>query len=282
MTAIKLDGKQLALKMQQEMMQEVSLFKEKNNTVPKLVVVLVGSDSASCVYVNHKMTYAQKVGFQSEVIKLPKTVSQQELLDQIEKLNLDNDVNGILVQLPLPQHIDEQKVLVSIVAEKDVDGFHPINVGNFVLGNDSTIPCTPYGIMKLLKEYNIDVSGKLAVVIGRSNIVGKPMATLLQRENATVIMAHSKTQQLRELTKQADVVVVAIGRGNFIDESYIKDGAIVIDVGMNRDENGQLIGDVHPNVMEKASYMTPVPGGVGPMTVTMLIKQTLEQAKKQV
>lgn len=282
MTAIKLDGKQLALKIQQEMIEEVSVFKTQYHKAPKLVVVLVGENPASCVYVNHKMTYAQKVGFQSEVIKLPETVSQEELLNEIERLNNDNDVNGILVQLPLPKHIDEQTVLVSIAAQKDVDGFHPTNVGNFVLGNDSTIPCTPYGIMELLKEYQIDVAGKLAVVVGRSNIVGKPMATLLQRENATVIMAHSKTQELKALTKQADIVVVAIGRGNFIDDSYINDGAIVIDVGMNRDENGKLIGDVHPNVMDKASYMTPVPGGVGPMTVTMLIKQTMEQAKKQV
>lgn len=282
MAAIKLDGKQLALKIQQEMIEEVSAFKAQYHKVPKLVVVLVGENPASCVYVNHKMAYAQKVGFQSEVIKLPETVSQEELLNEIERLNNDNDVNGILVQLPLPKHIDEQTVLISIAAHKDVDGFHPTNVGNFVLGNDSTIPCTPYGIMELLKEYQIDVSGKLAVVIGRSNIVGKPMATLLQRENATVIMAHSRTQNLKELTKQADIVVVAIGRGDFIDDSYINDGTIVIDVGMNRDENGKLIGDVHPNVMDKASYMTPVPGGVGPMTVTMLIKQTLEQAKKQV
>lgn len=282
MTANRLDGKQLSLKMQQEMIHEVIVFKETYHKVPKLVVVLVGDNPASCIYVNHKMNYAQKVGFQSEVIKFPETVSQDELLNKIESLNKDTSVNGILVQLPLPKHIDEQKVLVSIADSKDVDGFHPTNVGNFVLGNDSTIPCTPYGIMELLHAYNINVSGKLAVVVGRSNIVGKPMATLLQRENATVIMAHSKTQQLKELTNQADIVVVAIGRGNFIDESYIKEGAIVIDVGMNRDENGHLIGDVHPNVMEKASYMTPVPGGVGPMTVTMLIKQTLEQAKKQV
>lgn len=282
MTAIKLNGKQLALKIQEEMIEKVSVFKEQYHKSPKLVVVLVGENPASCVYVKHKMAYAQKVGFQSEVIKLPDTVSQEELLSHIEKLNVDNDVNGILVQLPLPKHIDEQTVLVSISAKKDVDGFHPINVGNFVLGNESTIPCTPYGIMALLKEYQIDVAGKLAVVIGRSNIVGKPMATILQRANATVIMAHSKTQQLKELTKQADIVVVAIGRGHFVDESFIKDGAVVIDVGMNRTQEGRLIGDVHPNVMEKASYMTPVPGGVGPMTVTMLIKQTLEQAKKQV
>lgn len=282
MTAIKLNGKQLALKIQQEMIEKVSVFKAQYHKAPKLVVVLVGENPASCVYVKHKMTYAQKVGIQSEVIQLPDTVSQEELLSHIEKLNDDNDVNGILVQLPLPKHIDEQTVLVSIAAKKDVDGFHPTNVGNFVLGNESTIPCTPYGIMALLKDYQIDVAGKLAVVIGRSNIVGKPMATLLQRENATVIMAHSKTQQLKELTKQADIVVVAIGRGHFVDESFIKDGAVVIDVGMNRSQEGKLIGDVHPNVMEKASYMTPVPGGVGPMTVTMLIKQTLEQAKKQV
>lgn len=190
-------------------------------------------------------------------------------------------MHGILVQLPLPQQLDERVILDAIDASKDVDGFHPMNVGQFILGNDSTIACTPMGIMQLLAHYDIELSGKLAVVIGRSNIVGKPMAMLLQKANATVIMAHSHTQQLQELTKQADIVVVAIGRGHFIDASYIKEGAIVIDVGMNRDAEGKLIGDVHTNAFEKASFMTPVPGGVGPMTITALMQQTLQQAIKQ-
>lgn len=282
MTAIRLDGRKLAQKKQEELTHLVKTFFNDNGLLPQLVVVLIGNDSASHVYVNNKEKMAQAIGMASRVIRLDETVSQEVVLQTITQLNNDDTVHGILVQLPLPQHIDEQAVLTAIDAKKDVDGFHPYNVGQFVLGNDAPVACTPSGIMDLFSHYQIDLSGKLVVVIGRSNIVGKPMALLLQQADATVIMAHSKTSQLKELTKLADIVVVAIGRGHFIDETFIKEGAIVVDVGMNRDDNGRLIGDVHPNVLEKASFMTPVPGGVGPMTIITLMKQTLEQAKKQV
>ncbi|MBS4761463.1 bifunctional 5,10-methylenetetrahydrofolate dehydrogenase/5,10-methenyltetrahydrofolate cyclohydrolase [Carnobacteriaceae bacterium zg-ZUI252] len=281
MVAITLNGQALALEIQDKLKDDVREFQKRYQCAPNLSVIVVGNNPASQVYVRNKSIVAEKIGFVSETITLPENITQDELLKVIEERNTNRSVHGILVQLPLPNHIDEQIILTAIDVHKDVDGFHSTNVGNFILGNESTVACTPLGIMHLLRHYDISLSGKLAVVIGRSNIVGKPMAMLLQQEHATVIMAHSKTQNLKELTKQADIIVVAIGQGHFIDETYIKEGAVVIDVGMNRDANGQLIGDVHPNVMQKASFMTPVPGGVGPMTITSLMQQTLQQAIKQ-
>lgn len=247
---------------------------------PGLCVILVGEDKASQVYVRNKEKQSEAMGMNSRVVRLPETISEEELLKEVEKQNEDDSMHGILVQLPLPKHIDEQKVLRAIRYEKDVDGFHPMNVGNFFLGNESALPCTPYGIMKILEEYNIDIEGKKAVVIGRSNIVGKPMAIMLLNKNATVTIAHSRTQNLKELAKEADILVAAIGRGHFINADFIKEGAVVIDVGMNRDSNGKLIGDVDTESAKGiAGYITPVPGGVGPMTITMLLQQTIDKVK---
>lgn len=274
-----LNGKELAEKMQADMKVRVDHLREKGK-VPGLTVVLVGENKASQVYVRNKEKQANKVGIKSEVIRLPETISEQDLLEQIQTLNDDPTVHGILVQLPLPGHMDEQKVLRAIHYAKDVDGFHPMNMGNFLLGNDSTLPCTPYGIMKLLEAYDIPVAGKNALIIGRSNIVGKPMALMLMQENATITIAHSKTKNLKELAQQADILVAAIGRGHMITGDYIKPGAVVVDVGMNRNAEGKLIGDVDTqSVMGIASYVTPVPGGVGPMTITMLLEQTINKVE---
>lgn len=275
-----LRGKDLADKMQKAMKNRVDRLREEGK-VPGLTVVLVGEDKASQVYVRNKERRAHKVGIKSDVIRLPETTSESELLRIIQTLNADKSVHGILVQLPLPKQIDEQKILRSIDYEKDVDGFHPMNMGNFLLGNESTLPCTPYGIMTLLKSYDIAFEGKKALVIGRSNIVGKPMALMLMNENATVTIAHSHTQNLKALAKEADILVVAIGKGHLVDADYVKQGAIVIDVGMNRDAAGKLIGDVNTEAIDGiASYVTPVPGGVGPMTITMLLEQTIQKVEK--
>lgn len=275
-----LRGKDLADKMQKAMKNRVDRLREEGK-VPGLTVVLVGEDKASKVYVRNKERRAHKVGIKSDVIRLPETTSESELLTIIQTLNADKSVHGILVQLPLPKQIDEQKILRSIDYEKDVDGFHPMNMGNFLLGNESTLPCTPYGIMTLLKSYDIAFEGKKALVIGRSNIVGKPMALMLMNENATVTIAHSHTQNLKALAKEADILVVAIGKGHLVDADYVKQGAIVIDVGMNRDAAGKLIGDVNTEAIDGiASYVTPVPGGVGPMTITMLLEQTIQKVEK--
>lgn len=275
-----LDGKALAEKMQQEMKVRVEQLAEKG-IVPGLTVVLVGEDKASQVYVRNKEKKANKLGFNSEVIRLPETISEEELLEVVERLNADEKIHGILVQLPLPKHIDEQRVLRAIAYQKDVDGFHPMNMGNFLLGNPATLPCTPLGIIRLLKEHNVELEGKQALVIGRSNIVGKPMALMLMQENATVTVAHSRTRNLKELAQQADILVAAIGRGHMITADYLKPGAVVVDVGMNRDENGKLIGDVDTEGAQGiASFISPVPGGVGPMTITMLLEQTIEKAKR--
>lgn len=274
-----LNGKELAEKMQAEMAVRVSSLREKGK-IPGLTVILVGEDKASQVYVRNKERQAQKVGINSQVVRLAESTSEEELLAEIEKLNVDDQVHGILVQLPLPKHIDEQRVLRAIDYSKDVDGFHPMNMGNFLLGNESTLPCTPFGIMKLLQAYDIELEGKNAVVIGRSNIVGKPMALMLMQENATITIAHSRTKNLKELCQQADIVVAAIGRGHMITGDYIKPGAVVVDVGMNRNSEGKLIGDVDTeSVMGIASYVTPVPGGVGPMTITMLLDQTISKVE---
>lgn len=276
-----MDGKGLADEMQIDMQEMVAELKNKGIT-PGLVVLLVGENPASQTYVKNKEKRAIALGFHSVVERYPATISEAELLEEIEKFNQDDDFHGILVQLPLPEHIDADKVLNAIDSTKDVDGFHPINMGKLLIGKPDMIPCTPYGIMKLLARYNIDISGKNAVIIGRSNIVGKPMAQLLLMEDATVTIAHSKTKNLVEVAKQADILVVAIGRGHFVTEEFIKPGAVVIDVGMNRDENGKLIGDVATSeVSEVAGFLTPVPKGVGPMTITMLLYQTIKNARKK-
>lgn len=276
-----IDGKALAAKMQDELKVKVDKLKEADN-VPGLAVILVGEDPASQIYVRNKARQATAIGLNSSVVRLPETVSEQELLDLIEQYNQSEQWHGILVQLPLPEHISEEKVLLAIDPEKDVDGFHPMNMGRLWSGNPLMIPSTPAGIMEMFREYNVELSGKRAVVIGRSNIVGKPMAQLLMMADATVTIAHSKTENLRELTKEADVLVVAIGRDRMIKAEDVKEGAVVIDVGMNRDEDGKLHGDVDfGEVKDVASLITPVPGGVGPMTITMLMEQTVRAASRK-
>ncbi|HFU4450776.1 TPA: bifunctional methylenetetrahydrofolate dehydrogenase/methenyltetrahydrofolate cyclohydrolase [Streptococcus suis] len=272
-----IDGKALAAKMQAALAEKTAQLKEEKGLVPGLVVILVGEDPASQVYVRNKERSALAAGFKSEVVRVPASISEEELLELIERYNQDDEWHGILVQLPLPAHISEEKVLLAIDPDKDVDGFHPTNMGKFWSGHPVMIPSTPAGIMEMFKEYQIDLEGKTALVIGRSNIVGKPMAQLLLDANATVTIAHSRTKNLAELASQADILVVAIGRGHFVTKEFVKPGAVVIDVGMNRDENGKLIGDVkYDEVAEVASHITPVPGGVGPMTITMLMEQTFE------
>ena len=272
-----IDGKALAAKMQAALAEKTAQLKAEKGLIPGLVVILVGENPASQVYVRNKERSALAAGFKSEVVRVPDTISEKELLALIERYNQDSEWHGILVQLPLPVHISEEKVLLAIDPDKDVDGFHPTKMGKFWSGHPVMIPSTPAGIMEMFKEYQIELEGKTAVVIGRSNIVGKPMAQLLLDANATVTIAHSRTKNLPELARQADILVVAIGRGHFVTKEFVKPGAVVIDVGMNRDANGKLIGDVqYDEVAEVASYITPVPGGVGPMTITMLMEQTYE------
>ena len=274
-----IDGKALAAKMQGQLAEKTAQLKEEKGIVPGLVVILVGEDPASQVYVRNKERSALAAGFKSQVVRLAESTTEEQLLDLIETYNQDADWHGILVQLPLPAHIDEEKVLFAISPEKDVDGFHPTNMGKLWSGHAVMVPSTPAGIMEMFKEYQVDLAGKNAVVIGRSNIVGKPMAQLLMDAHATVTIAHSRTKNLPELARQADILVVAIGRGHFVTKDFVKEGAVVIDVGMNRDENGKLIGDVKfDEVAPVASLITPVPGGVGPMTITMLMEQTYEAA----
>ncbi|MDZ5439052.1 bifunctional methylenetetrahydrofolate dehydrogenase/methenyltetrahydrofolate cyclohydrolase [Enterococcus cecorum] len=276
-----LNGKELAQKLQQEMTREVTELKEKG-LQPGLAVILVGEDPASQVYVRNKERAANNIGMYSVVYRLPETTSEADLITKIEELNHDDKVHGILVQLPLPKHINEDLVLDTIDPAKDVDGFHPMNLGNLFAGKPTMIPCTPAGIMELIKLSGIDLAGKNAVIIGRSNIVGKPMAHLLLQANATVTICHSKTKDLPKVAKQADVLVVAIGRANFVTADFVKEGAVVIDVGINRDENNKLTGDVKfDEVAPLTSFITPVPGGVGPMTITMLMRQTIDAAKRK-
>ncbi|MEC0371989.1 bifunctional methylenetetrahydrofolate dehydrogenase/methenyltetrahydrofolate cyclohydrolase FolD [Paenibacillus chibensis] len=280
MSATIISGKQVSEEIRGSIAGEVKEMAAKG-VVPGLAVVLVGEDPASQVYVRNKEKACHDLEFYSEVHRLPAETSQEELLTLVDKLNRQDSIDGILVQLPLPGHIDEKAVINAIAVDKDVDGFHPVNVGNLVIGDDSLLPCTPAGVIELIKRAGISLSGKHAVVIGRSNIVGKPVSLLLQRENATVTMCHSRTANMPEIARQADVLVVAIGRANFIDASYVKPGAVVIDVGMNRLENGKLAGDVDfESVKEVSGPITPVPGGVGPMTITMLMKNTLIAAKR--
>lgn len=276
-----INGRELADQMQAEIQKDVEKMTQQG-IQPGLVVLLVGENPASQTYVRNKERAAARIGILSKVEKLPETISEEELLAEIDKYNQDSRFHGILVQLPLPKHIDEEKILLAIDPKKDVDGFHPMNLGRLFVGKPEMIPCTPYGIMKMFEAYDIDLTGKRAVVIGRSNIVGKPMAQLLLMKNATVTIAHSKTEHLAEVAKEADILVVAIGRGHFVTKEFVKPGAVVIDVGMNRNQEGKLIGDVaFDEVSEIASYITPVPKGVGPMTITMLMYQTVEAAKKQ-
>ena len=276
-----INGRELADQMQAEIQKDVEKMTQQG-IQPGLVVLLVGENPASQTYVRNKERAAAKIGILSKVEKLPETISEEELLAEIDKYNQDSRFHGILVQLPLPKHIDEEKILLAIDPKKDVDGFHPMNLGRLFVGKPEMIPCTLYGIMKMFEAYDIDLTGKRAVVIGRSNIVGKPMAQLLLMKNATVTIAHSKTEHLAEVAKEADILVVAIGRGHFVTKEFVKPGAVVIDVGMNRNQEGKLIGDVaFDEVSEIASYITPVPKGVGPMTITMLMYQTVEAAKKQ-
>ena len=275
-----IDGKELSKKLKEQMKDRVAQMRQQG-IVPKLVVVLVGNNSASEVYVRNKHKACGEVGIESEVIKMPEETTQQELLDVVKGLNEDRTVDGILVQLPLPGQINEKVVLRSILPEKDVDGFHPVNVGLLSIGDDCYAPATPSGIIAMFKEYGIEIAGKHCVIIGRSNIVGKPMAALLLRHNATVTVCHSKTQNLGELTRQADIVIVATGRRHTLTADMVKEGAVVIDVGMNRNELGKLCGDVDfDEVKEKASFITPVPGGVGPMTITELLENTILAAQR--
>lgn len=276
-----IDGKAISAIVREEIAQKVVEYNERTGLRPGLAVVIVGTDPASQVYVRNKKKACEQVGFNSWVYELPESTTQEELNALVDKLNADSLVHGILVQLPLPKHLDEEQVVLRIKPEKDVDAFHPYNVGRITIGNPRFLPCTPAGVMELLHRYNINVSGKECVVIGRSNIVGKPMALLLLAENGTVTVCHSKTLNLKEACKRADILVVAIGKADFVTADMVKEGAVVIDVGMNRNSEGKLTGDVDfDSVSKVASYITPVPGGVGPMTITMLLQNTLAAAEK--
>ena len=274
-----LDGKELARKIREELKLKVDKLKE-NGIVPKLAVILVGDDSASKVYVKNKSKACQDVGVEFEEILLDENTSMERLLEIIEKLNNREDINGILLQSPIPKGLNIQEAFEKIHCKKDVDGFNPVNVGKLMIGEDTFISCTPYGIIKMLEAYNIEIEGKHAVVIGSSNIVGKPLAQCLLQKNATVTICHSKTKNIAEITKTADILISAVGKTNMVTADMVKDGAVVIDVGMNRNEAGKLVGDVDfENVKQKASYITPVPGGVGPMTICSLMQNTLLAAK---
>ena len=276
-----IDGKALAARMRAEIKERVAAFKAERGREIGLAVVLVGEDSASQVYVRNKIKACEEVGIQSYSYHLPADATQNQVCELVDELAASENVHGILVQLPLPRHIDEREVLRRIPTKKDVDGFCAENVGNLAMNRETIAACTPFGVMKMLEAYGIDPKGKSAVVLGRSNIVGKPMAMLLLNADATVTVCHSKTKNLKEVCAPADILVVAIGRAKFVTEDMVKEGAVVIDVGMDRDENGRLCGDVdYDAVKEKASYITPVPGGVGPMTITMLLYNTVQTASR--
>lgn len=276
-----IDGKAVSKKVKEDVKAECEQLKAKGIT-PGLAVIIVGDDPASQVYVHNKEVACEACGFYSVKYAIPAETTQEELNALIDKLNKDDKINGILCQLPLPSHLDDKEVINRIDPLKDVDAFHPVNVGAIMIGDYNYLPCTPAGVMELIHSTGVDVSGKKAVVMGRSNIVGKPMAMLLLHENATVEITHSRTQNLADITKEADILVVAIGKAKFVKADMVKDGAVVIDVGMNRDENGKLCGDVDfEDVKDKCSFITPVPGGVGPMTIAMLMKNTLTAAKIQ-
>lgn len=280
MTAELIKGLEIAKKKRDELKEQTAQLKEQGVT-PGLAVILVGEDPASHSYVKGKQKGCEEVGIYSELIKLDATITEERLLQEIDRLNEDDNIHGILVQLPLPKHINEDAVIERISPEKDVDGFHPISVGKMMIGQDTFLPCTPHGIIEMVKEKNIDMRGKHVVVIGRSNIVGKPVGQLFLNEDATVTYCHSKTTNLKEITKQADILVAAVGRAKMVTADYVKDGAVVIDVGVNRLDTGKLCGDVDfDEVQNIASYITPVPGGVGPMTITMLLHNTVLSAER--
>lgn len=282
MSARIIDGKALAGKIREELKERVAEC-QGVDIQPGLAVIIVGDDPASRVYVNMKKKACKELDIYSEEHTLGADISQQELIQLIGKLNNDPKISGILVQLPLPKHLDEQAVLSAIDPSKDVDGFHPVNVGKLMLGLDAYLPCTPAGVMELIRESGIQISGKECVVVGRSNIVGKPQAMLLLKENGTVTVCHSRTQDLGAVTRRADILVVAIGRPEMITGDMIKPGAVVIDVGVNRLDDGKLVGDVEfSSAVKVAGAITPVPGGVGPMTITMLMNNTIEAARNQV
>lgn len=277
--AIIINGKELAAKIRLNLKEEVEKLKQKN-IFPKLAVIMVGNDKASEVYVRNKSKACNEIGIEFEEFLLPEETKREELLNLIQTLNERADVHGILLQSPIPKHLDIREAFNAIDYRKDVDGFHPINVGKLAIGEDSFVSCTPAGVMKMLKEYDIEVQGKRAVVIGRSNIVGKPLAQLLLNANATVTTCHSKTQDIADIAKQADILVAALGKPKFVGKDMVKEGAVVIDVGINRTEEGKLVGDVDfENVEPIASYITPVPGGVGPMTIAMLMENVVKAAK---
>ncbi len=277
-----INGKEISAEVKAEVAKETAELKETKGLGVGLAVVIVGNDPASRVYVNNKKKACEAVGFRSFEYALDENTTQEQLLELVDTLNKDSSVNGILVQLPLPKHIDEKTIINAISPDKDVDAFHPVNVGHIMIGDYTFLPCTPAGVMRLIESTGTDVAGKQCVVIGRSNIVGKPQAMLLLHKNGTVTICHSKTKNLKEICLGADILVVAVGRANFVTGDMIKEGAVVIDVGMNRLENGKLCGDVEfESAEKKASFITPVPGGVGPMTIAMLMKNTLTAAKKQ-
>jgi len=281
MSSAIINGKEIGQEIRNSVAERVTRLKEQGLT-PGLAVVLVGDNQASATYVRNKQKSCEAIGMFSELIKLPEETTQESLLAQIELLNNREDIHGILVQLPLPKHIDEDIVIATIAVEKDVDGFSPVSVGKMMLGQETFLPCTPFGVMKLLEFSGIEIAGKHAVIVGRSHIVGKPMGQLLLQKDATVTYTHSKTPNLPSFTKQADILIAAVGRANFITKEHVKEGAIVIDVGINRDENKKLCGDVNfKEVDGLASHITPVPGGVGPMTITMLLFNTVQAAENK-
>jgi len=283
MSCILMDGKEVSKKIRAEIRAEVDAFKAETGVTPGLAVVIIGEDPASRVYVNNKKKRAGHCHMYSREYALPEETTQEELLKLIDELNNDPDIHGILVQHPMPKHIDENVIFRSISPAKDVDAFHPENVGRIMLGDFDFLPCTPAGVMAMLDEYGIDPKGKECVIVGRSNIVGKPQSMLLLHRHGTVTVCHSRTADLAEVTRRADILVVAIGKPKFVTADMVKDGAVVIDVGVNPDGNGGLCGDVDfDEIVKKASYITPVPGGVGPMTITMLMKNTLTAAKRSV
>ena len=276
-----IDGKAISAQIRAEIKEKTSEFTEKNGYRPGLAVIIVGSDPASQVYVRNKRRACEEVGFYSEAYELPEETTQAELIALVDKLNADSNIHGILCQLPLPRHLDENEVILRIDPKKDVDAFHPYNVGKIMIGDYDFLPCTPAGVMALLERSGIDISGKECVVVGRSNIVGKPQAMLLLHSHGTVTICHSRTKNLAEVCRRADILVAAIGKADFFTADMVKEGAVVIDVGMNRRADGKLTGDVDfASVEPKASYITPVPGGVGPMTITMLMQNTLTAAEK--
>jgi methylenetetrahydrofolate dehydrogenase (NADP+)/methenyltetrahydrofolate cyclohydrolase len=281
-TAQPIDGKELSIKKRREIQANVQNLKNEG-VVPGLVVILVGNDDASRTYVANKQKACKELGIYSELITFDSTVTQDILLSKIYELNESKDIHGILVQLPLPEYLDEDEIINAISPMKDVDGFHPINVGKMVIGQDALMPCTPSGVIVMLEDNDISLSGKHVVIVGRSNIVGKPLGQMLLNRDATVTYCHSKTRDLESFTNQADILIAAVGRANFITADYVKKGAVVIDVGINRNEEGKLCGDVaYHQVKDMASYITPVPGGVGPMTITMLMYNTVKAARRAI